>query len=150
MAWGWNSLPLRRRLCQHPPRLERFHVVSRFGIVRDVYKCLPRCRRGLDASFARGCAASDRSEERFAGESNTCNGAIQAGPTGAKGTVPDGQAQHCKSRRFRQRVLPRRPRTHVGVSRRSSFDQIARVFLQFGQAGDTCVLHESYQAPRSA
>jgi len=53
--------------------------------VRCPVFCLPRCRRGLDASFARGWAASDRSEERFAGESNTCNGAIQAGPTGAKG-----------------------------------------------------------------
>ena len=45
-----------------------------------------------DTGLAERGAAADRSEERFAGESDSRDGAVQAGPGGARDAVPDGQA----------------------------------------------------------
>jgi putative intracellular protease/amidase len=50
------------------------------------------------------------------------------------------KSRRCQRRGIRHSVLPWRPRPHVGPCRRSQFDRLARVFLQFRQA-DALVCH---------
>src|SRR5262249_22107362 len=62
------------------------------GGIRGALLCVPRCWRGCGTSLAKRRATTNRSEERFAGESDSPDGAVQAGREGAKGIVPDTQA----------------------------------------------------------
>ena len=48
-----------------------------------------------DPRVAERWATAPRSEERFTRKSNARHDAVQAGPDGAKGSVPDGQACRC-------------------------------------------------------
>src|SRR6266545_67154 len=70
------------------------------------------CR--ADAGLTERRTAPNRSKERFAGESDSCDGTVQAGRGAAKGAVPDIQAVRYEVGRLRHDILPGRPWPHVG------------------------------------
>src|SRR6266540_2961913 len=83
------------------------------GGIRGALLCVQGRWCRADAGLTERWTAPNRSKERFAGESDSRDDEVQAGPGGAKGACPDIQAVRYEFGGLRHDILPGRPRSDV-------------------------------------